>query len=110
MRHEGYKLFACVYLSGRVTGEWRYDITSCKHSKRVHMRDKIGNIGICRLRIYFLRCATLDDPATLHDRNTPTDFEGFIKVVAHKDDRSTKAGLQLKKFILEAGANERIES
>ena len=73
------------------------------------MGDEFGHIVADRIGDDLARGADLHDAATLHQGDAVTQFEGLIQIVADEDDGAFQLGLQAKKLILQAGADQRVK-
>ena len=73
------------------------------------MGHEIGHIGIGRGGENLLWCAALHDAPALHNGDAVANFESLVQIVADKDDGAFQFGLQVQQFVLQAGADQRIE-
>ena len=55
------------------------------------------------------RRAALHDPAAFHQGNAVADLERLVQIMADEDDRALQLGLQVQKFILQPGADQRVQ-
>jgi hypothetical protein len=87
-----------------------HHICRSQNGKRVHMRYEIGHVVRHWVRDDLARGAALHDAATFHQGDAVADLEGLVEVVGHKDDRALKFRLQVKEFVLQFRADQRVQS
>ena len=73
------------------------------------MGHELGDIVADRVGDDFARGADLHQPTALHQRNAVADLEGLIQIMAHKNDGAFQFCLKIQQFILQLGADQRIQ-
>ncbi len=88
---------------------WLHHVERRQHGDRVHVLDEIGHILVGRVLDDILRRAALDDAAAFHDGDAVADAEGLVEIVADEQDGLLQAALEFQQFVLQPGADQRIE-
>ena len=86
-----------------------HHVPRSQHRERVHVGDKVLDVGVGRLQHDVLWRSRLHDAAAFHDGDAVADLERFLEVVADKDDRLLDRLLQLQELVLQLGADQGIE-
>ena len=73
------------------------------------MGHEISHIIADRVGDNLTRGANLHDAAAIHQGDAVAEFEGFVQIVGDEDDGAFQLGLQIKEFVLQAGADQRVE-
>ena len=86
-----------------------HDHAAGQHGQRVHVLHEFGDISIGRPQHDVGRRAGLHDAAAFEHGNLVAQFQGFVEVVRHEQDRLLDALLQRAQFVLQLAADQRVE-